>query len=372
MDTIQDSLSQDQNIENQLQSLKRQNQKMKMILVLLLTILLGVAGALAFLLLKTQVKSNPQTPISQNTNPTPKTNTAQTEISVPNNWKTYENTKFNYELKYPDNWIGSTFVADSDGSLLADSSTVIFKINNLNNDYYNNTMYIDQCISDSDENGLYTVDPINPSRKEELINGIVMKQLSGINGNGLNHIAYIIKTPNNHCLRITFTYDKESLENKNIFDQILSTFKFINTYRSYKNETLKYSVNIPENWIIDTKNDLEGIFTVDSSYPGTRVHIFKDIKKTPLFDTNFQFWYEKPANKNSQDNIYKYDSITVDDNNAVQIYVKSENDEPIDQLITWVSHNEDNYFISIYGSPDLIKRYLGDYNNLILTFKFAE
>lgn len=60
----------------------------KIVLLVLVIALAGIIGYFAF------VKKSE--PITQQPIPTPKNETA--------NWKTYSNTEFNYELRYPTNW----------------------------------------------------------------------------------------------------------------------------------------------------------------------------------------------------------------------------------------------------------------------------
>lgn len=175
------------------------------ILVLIIVLIVGGVGFLVF-------KTNPPSPFGS---PKPSAEAA-TPDSI-SDWKTYENTKYEYSFKYPQ---GTTLQSTAAGigivSPNPDSSEISFGLQNTNQERVQ-VYAID-----------YFATLINPNqwdKTEVQINGESVEKYAYKQDK--NQFLYRFKNQKTET-QVDFTYKCSQCESKNskLFDQILSTFQF--------------------------------------------------------------------------------------------------------------------------------------------------
>jgi hypothetical protein len=210
-------------------------------------LLLVIVGAAGFLLGKSfsQPKTSPP-PISQ-VSPSPSP-TPENPISTPTpdptaNWKTYVNTAYNYSLKYPPDW--AVLVKGDEATFPAPyfASPCNYDLGQLCSQVgiqvsdYDSTKKFDPnfIITEADK----VSNKIRTRIGEEDAMEFVYFQSdfqSGYEINKKGRLLYVVVT-NHHSKKYTFTYEESQKnrvirtendwQNKNLFDLILSTFKFL-------------------------------------------------------------------------------------------------------------------------------------------------
>ena len=221
------------------------------ILSILIITTLGLITYLFFQNQKLQKQvSNPQvsptiqvpSPTSQSISPTPKTSSS---ISLPPDeavgWKMYTNTIYNYSLKYPSDWSILEIFSDSVTNKIATPTSLNVLISpNLDTKEQRISIEVedpslnlslpqtyDLWIKTLKENQYYKID----QETNKNINNISITTFEGIStsqdGTKIFYKAYLFHSSDNKYFYI-LTADDGKKTNSITFDQILSTFKFVN------------------------------------------------------------------------------------------------------------------------------------------------
>ena len=197
------------------------NQKgfVSIILIVAIVIVVSTVGYFAF------VKKSE--PIVQQTTPTPtKTNTpvSPTPTPTPNlraNWKTYTNSQYGFEVKYPDTWKVSETAASVNFMLVKNAQ-----------DVYLSFFVYNEPISEAEAHlPLFSV----PGRKIDSRTNVII--------NGIAWVKLVVEK--NQIALLTYsngrTYAAQYSTFENVSSQILSTFKFTNT--TSKDEFTKVTID---------------------------------------------------------------------------------------------------------------------------------
>lgn len=198
-------------------------------------ILVIVAGG-AYFLGKSNVK--PSTPVvSQTSQPTPSltpdASPAPTGARETANWKTYTDSANGFLFKYPNNWnqvemathqiaISPSIPQPFDPSKVFSLSGILITVTSDNDKILDSTQYVNQMVI-----------PVNTysknakiTQKLSNIDGVIVEGITGAaSGQPSGPSAYITK--GTKIMRIDL--DSTGIENaRDVFDKILSTFKFTN------------------------------------------------------------------------------------------------------------------------------------------------
>src|SRR3989344_1306546 len=169
--------------------------------------------------------------LTQQTTPSPTTS------NITANWKTYQNTKNNYELKYPDTWeIDAGPGGDQDGPGLADCA-----------------QKYDSFFQVSEGDTIVGKQNIKFAGTDAIQERINRQQGSWV------HLRTFI-FQNNSFFVINFTTKATDFDSGKIeYDQIISTFRFTNSspalqndWKTYRNTSYIYSFRYPVNFTIYT------------------------------------------------------------------------------------------------------------------------
>ena len=196
----------------------------------LIIITLGLIAYLFFQnqKLRKQVLNPPVSPTIQSSSPTPKT---VSSISIPSDqtegWKTYKNTSDAFSLKYPSSWI---YREGSEGPEFAPSDK-LFSI-----PYTEVFSPISVFIKTTDNFDLSNTSFNQYEEKPITISEINTNRITGIN-KGTNTRITGVKFTHNGKIFIIVTFGNNYIQT---FDQILSTFKFVNNTQDS---------NLPIGWI---------------------------------------------------------------------------------------------------------------------------
>ena len=197
------------------------NQKgfVSIILIVAIVIVVSTVGYFAF------VKKSE--PIVQQTTPTPtKTNTPVSPTPTPNpnlraNWKTYTNSQYGFEVKYPDTWKVSETAA-----------SVNFMLAKNAQDVYLSFFVYNEPISEAEAQlPLFSV----PGRKIDSRTNVTI--------NGIAWVKLVVEK--NSIALLTYsngkTYAAQYSTFENVSPQVLSTFKFTNSVS--KDEFTKVTID---------------------------------------------------------------------------------------------------------------------------------
>lgn len=197
------------------------------ILIVVLIAALAAGGYFIYKLPRTSV--TPPTPqTTPAPSPTPSPSPALTDTEEISNWKTYTNTRYGYSFKYPQDLYLKT------PSAVENTVTFLFE------------KYRGQTLIDQPEFGISASTDGKPL--EELVNSIkaIAKQtgqvvsfqeikLEGerayrneniIKDNPMSNITTLVNH-NNISYKITLFYSEMTEKQKSLYDQILSTFRFL-------------------------------------------------------------------------------------------------------------------------------------------------
>src|SRR3989344_213171 len=205
--------------------------------------------------------------LTQQTTPSPTTS------NITANWKTYQNTKNNYELKYPDTWeIDAGPGVDQDGpdlpeiSLFNSSSATDRSIRIEANPYPHEVDKIYTCSGLADCAQKY--DSFFQVSEGDTIVGkqnikfagtdAIQERINRQQGSWVHLRTFIFH--NNSFFVINFTTKATDFDSGKIeYDQIISTFRFTNSspalqndWKTYRNTSYIYSFRYPVNFTIYT------------------------------------------------------------------------------------------------------------------------
>src|SRR3989344_1893406 len=173
--------------------------------------------------------------------PTPQISKPADETS---NWKTYENTKYGYSIKYPSEWLAKEF-----GPI--DSKTLSFiGLGIAVSDPIKASMIIQVTLRSYEEQLQIGPEKTTPITVGGLVG--VRKTEGSSNPDAGNNINVVLPAKNTIVLAINEKYSKT-------FDQILSTFKFTdqnqvdtNSWKTYTNTDYKFTFKYPQDWNLNT------------------------------------------------------------------------------------------------------------------------
>lgn len=173
--------------------------------------------------------------LNQTTQPSPTTNVspAPTGDAETANWKTYTNTKYKYSFKYPShyNFLDAELMSQSTTndefmvSFLKYSSNEAqkYKINNREEafyDYFGVVVQGGNCSSLTTPGNVVTIDGVSGKKYTGSSSTFADPQFGDI---------LVLVNKNNYCYHLAFLKDPRNPKSSEaLFDQILSTFKFIN------------------------------------------------------------------------------------------------------------------------------------------------
>ncbi len=186
--------------------------------------------------------------------PCPASKTTPTPVSdATANWKTYSNTKYGYTLKYPNDWQVQAVAAGAGGAEAGPDqpSVAISKIGE-NHDYDDGVINIEGFQSESSWSPDWAISNV-------IINNIKMvKRTKKIETSGyirikpLDRECYTFQSTSEY-MTICFSYSQAKAEEKQTFDQIISTFKFVDQNQA-KNSP-EFVANNFFNWYLQCLND---------------------------------------------------------------------------------------------------------------------
>lgn len=188
---------------------KQSNNILIIVSVAAIALLLGIGGTYLVLNSKVQKQIQP-TPVPTKTQISP-------TLDETANWKTYTNTKLNFSVRYPETWVFKESSAGSDfapsENLLSVSQSEIFS-----------PIFIFVKSVDNFDLSTQTLDQYQ--EKAITVGGINTKRVSGITKQGGQAARRFtgVKMKNNGKTYGIITVGDSYID---IFDQILSTFKFL-------------------------------------------------------------------------------------------------------------------------------------------------
>lgn len=152
----------------------------------------------------------------------------QTQTDETAGWKVYANTAYGYSIKYPKNWKASTIASGANPNAEPHPAAQMIDIYEVNTDKSYPIGYITiqgfGVSADRSAESYQTYD-----KKSSIdINGIEMIrfELGKIPGGSFVSEVYLASTPSSGSIEILFRYEPGD-PNKVTFDQILSTFEFV-------------------------------------------------------------------------------------------------------------------------------------------------
>jgi len=151
-------------------------------------------------------------PTSQSVSPTPKT---VTSISLPTDetagWKTYTNTEVGFSFKYPSEWKTQTGILNSGLiSLETDRGDRFFAM-------YHQSYSISEWLEETQAGKITGKKTFGKYTYTVIEGGLMLKSLE-----------YALDIKGNGFVRFVIEPDSNTLESEKTFDQILSTFHFLN------------------------------------------------------------------------------------------------------------------------------------------------
>jgi len=244
--------------------LNTQNKSLKLIIGLLVIVMLVVLSGMGYMYFQMQsLKKTDNPPYAKLTVNTPQpAQKTQTDESVPSDWKTYENIEYNFEFKYPKEYVylsetsdrSSVYIATSEGTGEGKGSPAGLNVSK--------DMWISASVTQTDKAGLsYWNNEIQNKHNIKLSGIDAYKRYVTAKPNAEAAYGYYVDLiKDGKIFRISYLAINEELvnsaESEDIFDQILTTFRFTdenseslsdNTsdWKSYENEKLGFSVSYP-------------------------------------------------------------------------------------------------------------------------------
>jgi hypothetical protein len=234
---------------------------------------IGIALAI-FLIAKDPLNRFQKTPTNiavQSPTPDPASNAAKTMA----NWKTYTNS--NLTFKYPSTWIIKNTKIGSENLTSITGESINIDVVNPNSGYF-----LAECMkqtSTENENGFYILHLSSDN------NG---GQCTGNSTTGRR--IMIVPTANSSSPGIYFDYNSANeTKAKDIFNQILSTFKFTDqtsqndstsNWKTYVSDSEHLSFKYPQEWTLDTVPCVNS--TTQQKAECVQVHSPKDTNGVPI------------------------------------------------------------------------------------------
>lgn len=237
----------------------------KLILVLLVIISIGtMAGSLKYL---SELKDAPGTVQPKKLSPISTENQPEnTDIDI-KDWKTYSNEQYGFEFKYPDSWNPKENV-NTELQIYSVALNQPEISANPKISFTKNPGGVGYEFLKFNLSGTVNVGGVS-TQKESFE---PTSEFSFSNCNSKNSEGFRInlnKDNNEYEIWATYCQSEENFD-ANIFDQILSTFKFIEKdetadWKTYRNEEYGFELKYPQDWFINSES-LTQISIVNNKY----------------------------------------------------------------------------------------------------------
>jgi len=158
-------------------------------------------------------------------------------------------------------------------------------------------------------------------------------------------------------------------------------------WKTYSSDKQQFSIKFPENWSTDDKT---GVFI---GLPGEVVLFPQEIPLSPFgpgiaiyssgekvmnrlpYLNDFSQAQKDVVSDGLSQRTFKISDVRVDGIGAVQYVNRAlpgDGTGAFYAVITWLVHNNTNYYLEFWGSEDYIKSNLSIYNQILSTFKFTQ
>ncbi len=306
-------------------------------------------------LLKQQISQSPTASPSPTVDPTA-------------DWKTYTNTAYSYHLKYPNEWLAKSFGPGPGGfQLLNDSSRgVILSPNNQEQTIPSPSLQIE---ADGPEN---LSRPIYSEFQKQAKTGFsetykliseTTTSFSGVTATVLEgehvysetstYVKQFVFASSESGVYFSITIASDTKKESLVFDQILSTFKFLDetedweTYTTPKLPKIDFpsvTFNYPPDWVVEDENDGLGTMNFKLSKNGYEITLYQAPMGSSvcLFDDSPEF--EGPSGNLRTT---KYTEI-VSNIGILRYYIAPSNSQNYSFCV-----KSDEYFIGPLGIGDL-------------------
>jgi hypothetical protein len=263
-------------------------------------------------------------------------------------WQTYRNEEYEFEIKYPED----AEIKESDYS---EPGAIRFSV-----DFgeISNNKPVTIVVQGQDMEGVMREAVNIKSETEIIIGGLQGRKIVGVDQKGLSVNEIWVK--NNGKIYIIKGQGQ-------VFEQILSTFKFIETdetanWKTYRNEEYEFEIKYPEKWLVEVKdNPPKPLGCIQRTY------LRKDIGSANidiLIFANFsKFSIREWLSQQGTEDSFEDTSL-----NAISA-LKSDKSDSSSYFIYMANENY-IYMIDVVKFSD--KVIVDTYNQILSTFKFIE
>jgi len=167
-------------------------------------------------------------------------------------------------------------------------------------------------------------------------------------------------------------------------------------WKTYTNETLGYTIKIPQDWVIDEHKGVfiglagEATFTPSSEIEETqgegadvfrtKVAILAMTTEKVRYNLNtkqqFDEWLVKDVSSGEGERLFKIGNIKVGGFDTVRFVSRALPGDPAESyygIITWLRRNGTNYYMELYSINETsASKFTSIYNQILSTFKFLE
>lgn len=153
----------------------------------------------------------------------------QNQTADISNWRTYNSLQGGYIIQYPQSWIGGETFFASVGDMKRSTSPFVMKPSDSNPQYSVSVDVInnDSSLSIQDFVNKYIVSTQGINFNPTTIGGISGMRISSLGGQAINENVFVIHNSKIYQIRLNYNNTGVKDEVMRNFDQILSTFKFI-------------------------------------------------------------------------------------------------------------------------------------------------